>query len=361
MAHYLGRKWEKAELLSFLGDIHQIVGAKTFKYTDGKADGVSGIRVETGGGLSLTVLPGRGMDISEAYYRGNSLSYFSGTGVTSPGYYEEEGFKWLRSFFGGLLTTCGITNAGLPSEDQDQAYGLHGRVSNAGAEDVCVDQFWDGDEYYIKLKGTVREASNLGENMTLKRTIKTRLGSRAFTINDNIENHGFSAQPLMIMYHTNMGFPLLGPNAKFVGPIISTTAGNDAAQQMDDCCEVPYPQPEYEDQIFLHEMGADENGNTFMSILNRDIGDGTPLGLVMRYNKNQLPLYTEWKMAVKGGYIITMEPGTVTPDGRGALREKGALPMLKGMSSHNIDLEFEVLVGVEEFEAIEEESKKMLG
>lgn len=361
MAHYLGRNWEKAELLSFLGDIHQIAGAKTFKYTDGKADGVSGIKVETGGGLSLTVLPGRGMDISEAYFRGNSLSYFSGTGVTSPGYYEEEGFKWLRSFFGGLLTTCGITNAGLPSEDLDQAFGLHGRVSNAAAENICVDQFWEGDHYLINLKGTIREVSNLGENMTLTRTVRTRLGSKGFKIKDFIENHGFSPQPLMVMYHINLGFPLLGPSAKFIGPIKTTSAGNEPAKQMSDCCAVPYPQHGYKDQIFLHDMAADEKGRTFMAIKNLDIGDGTPLGLVMRYNKKQLPIYTEWKMPEKGAYVITMEPGTVSPEGRGVLRDKGQLPMLEGQQSHTIDIEFQVLESVEEFDAIENESQLLLG
>jgi len=62
------------------------------------------------------------------------------------------GKQWLRSFFGGPLPTCGITNAGLPSEDQGEPFGLHGRVVNAGAENICVDQRWDGDDYVITIE-----------------------------------------------------------------------------------------------------------------------------------------------------------------------------------------------------------------
>ena len=106
----------------------------------------------------------------------------SGTGITSPAYYEEPGLGWLRSFFVGLLTTCGITNAGAPSTDQGRAFGLHGRVSNAGAEDLAIDQEWEGDEYLLRLKGRMREVFPLvGENMTLTRRIETRLGAKGFT------------------------------------------------------------------------------------------------------------------------------------------------------------------------------------
>jgi hypothetical protein len=69
MAKYLGKNWKKAELLAFIGDPAQVAGATPFVLSDGKAEGVKGIRVDTGGGLAFTVLPGRGMDIAEASFR----------------------------------------------------------------------------------------------------------------------------------------------------------------------------------------------------------------------------------------------------------------------------------------------------
>jgi hypothetical protein len=62
MAFYVGKEWKRSDLLSLIGDPHQIAGARPFVYMDGKAEGVRGISVNTGGGLQFTVLPGRGMD-----------------------------------------------------------------------------------------------------------------------------------------------------------------------------------------------------------------------------------------------------------------------------------------------------------
>jgi hypothetical protein len=131
MAEYLGGSWKKQDLLSWIGDPQQIAGITRCTLDEGKAAGVQALEVNTGGGLRFTVLPGRGMDIAGAYFQGKSLSFLSPTGITSPAYYEEQGLSWLRSFYAGLLTTCGIANAGAPSVDQGRPFGLHGRVSNA--------------------------------------------------------------------------------------------------------------------------------------------------------------------------------------------------------------------------------------
>ena len=164
MAEYLGRRWRKQELLSWIGDPAQIAGITRLTLDEGKAGGVQALEVHTGGGLRFTVLPGRGMDIAAASYRGRALSFLSPTGITSPAYYEEPGLGWLRGFYAGLLTTCGIASSGAPSTDQGRPFGLHGRVSNAAAEDVCVDQRWEGDQYLIHWE-ELKEAAVTGESV----------------------------------------------------------------------------------------------------------------------------------------------------------------------------------------------------
>jgi hypothetical protein len=207
MARYLGKTWTREGLRSLVGDVAQVAGARSSVLADGKAEGVRAVEVYTGSGFAFTVLPGRGMDIPFASYRGKSLSFLSGTGITHPGYYEEPGDGWLRGFYAGLLTTCGICNAGAPGTDQGRPFGLHGRYSNASAEDLCVQQGWEGDEYLIRLSGTVREASAMNEHLALTRTFETRLGARGFRLHDVVENRGFEEQPLMLLYHFNYGFP----------------------------------------------------------------------------------------------------------------------------------------------------------
>ncbi len=362
MAEYLGRTWKKQELISMIGDPQQIGGITRSTRDDGKAAGVQTLQVNTGGGLQFTVLPGRGMDIAGAYFEGRALGFLSPTGITSPAYYDEPGLAWLRSFYAGLLTTCGIANAGAPSVDQGKPFGLHGRISNAAAEDVSVVQDWDGDEYRLAVKGRMREAEAMGENLILTRSIETKLGARSFTLEDRIENRGFEEQPLMLLYHINFGFPLLGPKARVVGPIKETLARDEEARQnkgIEEAFIFPEPIQGYQEKVFFHKLAADDRGNTFIALLNRDIGNGTPLGIVLRFNTNELPQLTEWKMPRKGFYVMGLEPGTVTPIGRGVLRERNELPVLAGQAEYSTRIHFEVVASVAEMDKIEKEAKKL--
>ena len=65
------------------GNMRQLCGLRRCVLSDGKAAGTEAVDVETGGGLRFTVLPGRGMDISELRYRGVPLSYLAKSGVTA--------------------------------------------------------------------------------------------------------------------------------------------------------------------------------------------------------------------------------------------------------------------------------------
>jgi hypothetical protein len=364
VAEYLGRSWKKQELISRIGSPEQIAGITRCTLDEGKAAGVRALQVNTGGGLQFTMLPGRGMDIAGAYFRGHALGFLSPTGITAPAYYEEPGFGWLRSFYAGLLTTCGITNSGAPSVDQGQAFGLHGRIANAAAEDVSVEQEWKGDEYRLTVKGKIREARAMGENLLLTRTVRTQLGARGFDLEDRIENRGFETQPLMMLYHFNFGFPLLGPAARVVGPIRETAARDEEARKergVEEALVFPDPVQGFEEKVFFHTLAADKAGNTFIALLNRDIGDGTPLGVALRFNTNELPELTEWKMPRRGFYVMGLEPGTATPIGRGPLREEGKLPLLEGQGEYRIRIRFEVVDSTEKLERIEEQARDLGG
>lgn len=129
------------------GNMRQLCGLTRYEFLDGKAKGVEAVDVETGGGLSFTILPGRGMDISGMRYRGVPIAYLSKAEVAAPGYHDPRENQWLKSFFAGMLTTCGLTNAGPACRDgigilDDVPFGLHGDISNTGADNVCVREEW---------------------------------------------------------------------------------------------------------------------------------------------------------------------------------------------------------------------------
>ena len=361
MAWYAGRQWTREELASYVGEPAQIAGARASVLSDGKADGVRAIEVYTGSGFAFTVLPGRGMDIPFASYKGRSLSFFSGTGITAPGYFEEQGLNWRRGFYAGLLTTCGIANAGAPSTDQGKPFGLHGRVANSAAENLSIDQEWEGDEYEIRIKGMMRECEAMVEDLTLSRRIVTRLGARSFRLVDTVANRGFEAQPLMLLYHFNFGYPLLAPHARIIGPITGSVARDEESRRdrgVEECLSFCEPVQGYKEKVFFHELASGERDDTFIALLNRDIGDGSPLGIVLRWSVQELPCLTEWKMMRKGFYVLGLEPGTVTPMGRGVLREQGKLPMIEGRATRTVTIDFEILEGLAELDAMEEEAAR---
>ena len=362
MALYLGKNWTKTSLRSYLSDLSSVAGAVPYTYSDGKADGVRAIGVNTGSGLEFNVIPGRAMDIYNCRYRGIPLHFNSATGMTSPAYYEEPGLRWLRTFFGGLLSTCGITYCGAPGTDGEDELGLHGRIGNSGAENVCISERWIEDEYLITLSGRMREASVMGENITLTRTISTRLGAKSIKIEDVIENRGFTPQPLMMLYHFNFGFPLLSETSRIIAPIVSTeprekqsAEGNGIAE----CLEFSGPVPGYVEKVFFHKLAADSNDRTFTALINPDVG-GQPLGVVLRYNQKQLPELTEWKMIGEDCYVCGLEPGTVNPIGRAAARKQGKLPLINAQETYNVGIEFEVLDTNEQITNIKNEASKLV-
>ena len=362
MATIFGKKRTKREILSYIANHQQLAGARPCVLRDGKADGVKALSLRTGGGLDLTILPGRAMDIAEAFFRGRPLHFLSNTGIVSPAYYDEPGLSWLRNFFAGLLTTCGISYSGAPNLDEGTPLGLHGRISNTSAEDVGIDQAWDGDEFRISVRGTSLEASAMGETLALTRTIETYLGAKSFRIHDVIENRGFEPQPLMMLYHFNFGYPLLGPSARVVGPITNTEPRNEAAcadRGVEECLSFPQPQKGFEEKVFFHTLAQNSEGRTFIALLNRDIGDGTPLGIVMRFSQKELPAFTEWKMSKEGFYVVGLEPGTTTPAGRAEIRKSGTLPFIEGQESYPITIDLEVIDSLAEMDSIERESRAL--
>jgi len=361
MAHFLGKEWTRAELRKRLSDVAAVAGAVPFAYVDGKAEGVRGVAVTTGSGLSFDVLPGRAMDIYGCRFKGIPLHFSSATGMTSPAYYEEPGLRWLRTFFGGLLSTCGITYSGAPCTDQGEVLGLHGRIGNAGAENLRVSEEWDGDEYRITVGGRMREALVMGENLTLTRTVTTMLGAKSLRIDDRIENLGFSPQPLQMLYHFNFGFPLLSETSRVVAPVLSTAPRDEQAAAdngIAECRTFGAPVQGYKEKVFFHDVATDGRGRTFVALVNPSVG-GRPLGVVLRYVKKELPKLTEWKMIGTDCYVCGLEPGTATPIGRAAARGRGELMTLAAQAVHHVEVNFEVLDSAEELAAIEAEAKAL--
>ena len=73
--------------------------------------------INTGTGLRYKVVIDRAMDIADAFFNQYGLVWLSQSGITSPQPFSDKGISWLRTFGGGLLTTCGLSHVGGPEKD----------------------------------------------------------------------------------------------------------------------------------------------------------------------------------------------------------------------------------------------------
>lgn len=178
------------QLSDYIGDISQVGGIKRYVLLSGKAKGVEAADINNGNGLLYSVVPDRGLDIYHLSYKGIPISFLSKTGIVSPAYYNGRGYEWLRSFGGGFLTTCGLTQAGEPCSYNGNEYGLHGYYSNIPADNVSIAADWVDDSYVMRLSGHIRQSKVQNENLVLKRVIETKLGVDEINIGDIIINEG---------------------------------------------------------------------------------------------------------------------------------------------------------------------------
>lgn len=339
-------------LLRHMGSMGQIAGLKHYVFSDGKSSGIEAVDVCTGSGFDFTVLPGRGMDIAWARYKGVPVSYMSKTGVVSPAYYESEGMEWLRGFFAGLVTTCGLSNVGGPCEEEHRVigmrrYGLHGRISNTAADNVQLYDGWKDGQYRMQVSGRVREAILHGENLSLRRTVTAELGEPGLTVQDEIRNEGCYDEPVMLLYHINIGYPILSDDSRVFCASRKIIPNDDnALRDLKDFDICESPQKGKEERCFFHDFAEDGKGMVHIALINEKL----ELGVALRYKKAEMPHFTQWKMLAENEYVMGFEPGNCHPVGRTRARETGQIQTLAPGECINVTWHLYMLDGAQEIE-----------
>lgn len=333
------------QLLENVGDIRQFAGYQRLMLMEGRGKGNEIIQVRNGSGLQFQVNVSRGFDIGLCELHGIPISWMSHTGPVAPAFYEKDGTEWGRGFEGGLLATCGLSNIGKPSEDHGESFGQHGRISYIPAELLQTEGGWKHGTYCIQLRGKVREVKALCEHLVLERKITTRLGENRIDIQDKITNESFEAAPYMVMYHFNFGFPIIGEHCRIHLPG-STKRWIHGEGPTVDSDRFPPPTKNAQRTVMLHEDLEDENGIVQLSVSN-DIhygGRRKRLQATLNYRKEACPYLTQWKNPASGIYVLGLEPGNATTEGRGVHRERGTLPILQPgeCKTYELSIEFEL-------------------
>ena len=326
----------------YIGHPLQLCGVQEYRLTGGKADGMRMLRVRNGKGLDLEISLDRAADISSLSVNCVNMGYFSPCGYVHPAYYQKPGAGFLKSFTAGFITTCGLTAVGNPCVDEGEELPLHGTLSHIPCERYAIEE----TETEIIVKADVLDAAIFAHKLLLKRTYIISKEKNEVSLTDTIVNLGASTSPLMLLYHCNMGYPLLSEASKVVIPSKGVTPRTEsAAKDIDNCLNMEKPQEGYAELCYYHDV-LEKDGYAKCGIYNPEVNKD----MVMSYSKDTLDYFTEWKMMGSGEYVLGLEPGNCNPDGRDVMRESGKLKFLQPDESLTTQLIFSFLDSEDEFD-----------
>lgn len=333
----------------YIGHKDQLIKVKRIKMQDGKADGVELLDVHNRSGMHFDVNVSRGMDIPYLDFCGENIGFVSPCGVVAPEYFDDRGVEFLKSFTAGFLTTCGLKVIGSPCEYEGKAYGLHGNIGHTPAEDVSYTIVDDCEVPYIDIKGTMRDAIIFGDKLKLERNIKCYYKDRKFTISDKVTNEGFKKARQVILYHCNIGYPVLTPDSEVYIPSVEVKPRTEhSIEGLDVWMKTQEADPDYEEMCYYHKLKADENNHATAAIYNPEL----EMGIALEIDLSTLDHFVQWKMMGAGDYVMGLEPGNATIDGIEDAIENGSMKYLEAGESVTYNLNVHILKGREEFEAI---------
>lgn len=335
-----GQELSRAEVVTRLGGLDQVASTTAVTAEEGPARGSRRIQAKCGD-ISFEVFPDRALDIGDISFRGVPMAWTSPTGLTSPWNYDPSPMGWLRSFPGGLLSTCGLDSFGSPSQDGDESFPLHGRASTLQADHVAHDSAWtDKDDCEVLITGRIRQARLFGENLELRREIRCRLNDARLVVHDIVTNLGPDDQPHMLLYHVNLGWPLVDQGATLEIPSLDVIPRDaDARAGIGEWAAFAPPTHPFAEQVFRHRL-PEPPTDVDVALRNSRLG----ISLSMKFSTGTLPHLFQWKMLGSGTYVLGLEPANCPViEGRRSARESGVMPALAPGESRHYELSFEFM------------------
>lgn len=320
----------------YIGHDSQLYGIEEHRLMGGRGDGMRLFEIHNGKGLDITVSPDRNGDITRLRYRGINMSYMSPCGYVAPAYYDSVGSNWLNSFTAGFLTTCGLNGVGTPCNDQGEEIPLHGSIANIPCDQAYFTEEKEsangGEQTTCLVVRTVtRDETIFGRKLRLDREIRVSTKENSFIITDIIENTGDKEEPFEILYHMNMGYPLLDEDSIVAIPSVEVKPRDEhAAEGIADWMHMEKPTDGYQERCYYHVFEqalnkADDPFPTTVSIAQPKIDTK----LSISFDAASLDGFVEWKMMGVRDYVLGLECGNCYPDGRDVMRKTGMLKFLK--------------------------------
>jgi hypothetical protein len=254
-----------------------------------------------------------------------------------------------------MICRCGLDSNGAPCVDsvldnngnpRNTPLPLHGRIANSPACHVRVEVVPGanpGEPVELAVCGVVEESMLFSPHLRLTTRISTRVGSNAFTIDDEVTNvRGIDAE-LEILYHCNFGPPFLEAGSRLVAPSLAVAPRDSrAAENLASYAIYRGPTPGYIEQVYFHELvGSGPASQTATGLVNA----AADKAVALRFSRVALPCFAQWKNTIPlgDGYVTGLEPGTNLPNAKPFERAAGRVVNLPPGGSWKGSLQIAVL------------------
>lgn len=273
-----------------LSNLSQISYIKRYTLEGGKEQGLKVIEIDNGV-LRLTLNESKNLDVMQLWHKGVNLSFVSKNGFTA------REIPFLNRFEGGMLYTCGLDSVG-----GREGFELHGSLHNCPASvisTVCTEE-------EISILSQTEFTSLFGQNLVLQRFISTAPLSNRITINDTLINKGTKDEQYCLLYHVNLGYPMLDEGVEIVMDESEVIPRSDwAKKHLEGRKTFDKAIDNEEERCYFITHNVPE-----VKVINKELGKT----FTLRYSQDTLPKFVQWNSPCSQDYALGIEPCTTYLD-----------------------------------------------
>ena len=265
------------DLRDHVGDLSQIASVRHLRFDSGRAAGERLVEVRNAAGLCVNLLPDRCLDLGQVWLNGVPFAWMG-----QPDLPSAKTGATLDTALGGLMATCGFDHVRQPEVHDGFDYPLHGSMCLRPVDTLDVAPATDSEPFRLSAQ-MIRTGSN-GARYTFNRRVEIDNSTPRITIDDTV--FADRGQPIMALYHFNLGYPLLAHDTEVRGF---------------DCASLPRTDPVTEcfDALSAAEQVVVQRDAEFHRMM-----------LALTFDKSSLPYLQIHTRTSPGSNLLCIEPVT---------------------------------------------------
>ncbi len=279
-----------------ISNFEQVASLRRYTITDGRGKDLEVIDCDTGK-LRFLLNVTKALDVMQMYHKGENVSFLSKNAFSA----RETDF--ISRFEGGMLYTCGLDSVG-----GRDGYPLHGTFHNMNAEVTRAEC----SEAGITVEATIRSTALFGRNLVMYRRVSADILGESLKIEDRLVNRGFGNEDYCLLYHINIGYPMLNEGALIEANVSENYPRTPWSEtNKATFLQMESPVPLKEETCYFLKLAEPK-----VSLKNEKNGKRFSLA----YSADTLPCFIEWKSMASSDYALGFEPATTYLDDKFAYK-----------------------------------------